>query len=188
MNVVVMRGQNDDEIADFVELTRHQALNVRFIEYMPFDGNVWSNEKLVPYRAMQQAVQAAFPQVTWHTFPGQGEGYSGMHFLGSSGCGRNLQLGMQSHVAFYRILVTGMFTLAVLKTETPFPPACLWLESLTLHWHTDSTVLLVCHDDLPQLASGYGGVIRMGSCACSCGTGPCWYASLPSPLRAPAGA
>ena len=61
--MVVMRGQNDDEIADFVELTRHQPINVRFIEYMPFDGNVWSNEKLVSYRAMQQAVQAAFPQV-----------------------------------------------------------------------------------------------------------------------------
>ena len=71
MNVVVMRGQNEDEIGDFVELTRHRALNVRFIEYMPFDGNVWSNEKLVPFRAMQQAVQAAFPQVTWHRLPGQ---------------------------------------------------------------------------------------------------------------------
>ena len=49
VNVVVMRGQNDDEILDFVEMTRKLPLNVRFIEYMPFDGNVWSNDKLVPY-------------------------------------------------------------------------------------------------------------------------------------------
>ena len=110
--MVVMRGQNDDEIADFVELTRHQALNVRFIEYMPFDGNVWSNEKLVPFRAMQQAVQAAFPQVTWHTRPGQGEGCSGMHFLGRSGCGLAPKLCMQSHIATNRIQE---FTLAVLE-------------------------------------------------------------------------
>lgn len=47
MNVVVMKGQNDDEIPDFVELTRKQPLNVRFIEYMPFDGNRWSNDKMV---------------------------------------------------------------------------------------------------------------------------------------------
>ena len=70
VNVVVMRGQNEDEIADFVELTRHQPVNVRFIEYMPFDGNVWSNEKLVSYRAMQQAVQDAFPQVPRVPVPG----------------------------------------------------------------------------------------------------------------------
>ena len=39
VNVVVMRGINDDEILDFVELTRAVPINIRFIEYMPFDGN-----------------------------------------------------------------------------------------------------------------------------------------------------
>ena len=38
VNVVVMRGVNDDEAADFVRLTLHQPVDVRFIEYMPFDG------------------------------------------------------------------------------------------------------------------------------------------------------
>lgn len=33
-----MRGLNDDEICDFVELTQHQRTDIRFIEYMPFDG------------------------------------------------------------------------------------------------------------------------------------------------------
>lgn len=47
VNVVVMRGVNDDEVADFAALTRHQPVNVRFIEYMPFDGNVWSDSKMV---------------------------------------------------------------------------------------------------------------------------------------------
>lgn len=46
--MVVMRGVNDDEIGDFCELTRYKPLNVRFIEYMPFDGNVWSRDKMVP--------------------------------------------------------------------------------------------------------------------------------------------
>ncbi|CAN1228749.1 GTP 3',8-cyclase, mitochondrial [Linum grandiflorum] len=40
VNCVVMRGLNDDEICDFVELTRDKPINVRFIEFMPFDGNM----------------------------------------------------------------------------------------------------------------------------------------------------
>ena len=56
-----MRGVNDDEIADFVELTRDRPINVRFIEYMPFDGNVWSDTKMVTYKQMMAAVQQRFP-------------------------------------------------------------------------------------------------------------------------------
>ncbi len=35
INVVVMRGINDDEVADFAELTRQHPWHVRFIELMP---------------------------------------------------------------------------------------------------------------------------------------------------------
>lgn len=38
VNCVVMRGLNDDELLDFVSLTEKKPLEVRFIEYMPFDG------------------------------------------------------------------------------------------------------------------------------------------------------
>ena len=38
INVVVLPGLNDEEIPDFVALTRHKPLTVRFIEPMPFDG------------------------------------------------------------------------------------------------------------------------------------------------------
>ncbi|KAF4702474.1 Molybdenum cofactor synthesis protein 1, partial [Perkinsus olseni] len=47
VNCVVMRGVNDDELLDFVELTREENLNVRFIEYMPFSGNNWGSGKLM---------------------------------------------------------------------------------------------------------------------------------------------
>ena len=47
VNVVVMRGDNEDELLDFVALTRDAPLNVRFIEYMPFDDNAWSRRKMV---------------------------------------------------------------------------------------------------------------------------------------------
>ena len=38
VNCVVMRGVNDQEVLDFVELTRNKPVEIRFIEYMPFDG------------------------------------------------------------------------------------------------------------------------------------------------------
>ncbi len=40
INVVVMRGQNDDEIAEFAQWTRRQPVFVRFIEVMPVHENV----------------------------------------------------------------------------------------------------------------------------------------------------
>ncbi|KAJ2505684.1 hypothetical protein IWW47_001938, partial [Coemansia sp. RSA 2052] len=52
VNVVVMRGQNDDEVPAFVEMTHDDAVDVRFIEYMPFDGNRWGRQKLVGYQEL----------------------------------------------------------------------------------------------------------------------------------------
>ena len=40
VNCVLMRGANDDEIADFAELTRERAWHVRFIELMPTGSNL----------------------------------------------------------------------------------------------------------------------------------------------------
>jgi len=52
VNCVVMRGENEHELASFVELTKHQALDVRFIEWMPFDQNQWQQKRFVGYREM----------------------------------------------------------------------------------------------------------------------------------------
>jgi GTP 3',8-cyclase len=41
INVVAMRGVNDDEVEALAELTRTRGWTVRFIEVMPLEGNVW---------------------------------------------------------------------------------------------------------------------------------------------------
>lgn len=38
INCVVIRGTNDHEVSNFVALTKNLPITVRFIEYMPFDG------------------------------------------------------------------------------------------------------------------------------------------------------
>jgi len=40
VNCVVIRGVNDQEVTNFIELTRNKPVDMRFIEYMPFDGKV----------------------------------------------------------------------------------------------------------------------------------------------------
>ncbi|GAB4858001.1 GTP 3',8-cyclase, mitochondrial [Ancistrocladus abbreviatus] len=63
VNCVIMRGFNDDEICDFVDMTRERPINVRFIEFMPFDGNVWNVKKLVPYAEIRHQVLKKFPSL-----------------------------------------------------------------------------------------------------------------------------
>lgn len=48
INVVVVRGCNDDELYDFAELSRRTGITVKFIEFMPFDGErLWNLERVV---------------------------------------------------------------------------------------------------------------------------------------------
>jgi cyclic pyranopterin phosphate synthase len=44
LNCVVIKNLNDIEVLDFVELTREKPIEVRFIEFMPFDGTLPSPE------------------------------------------------------------------------------------------------------------------------------------------------
>jgi len=46
LNVVAMRDFNDDELMDFVALTKENDITVRFIELMPFDSHqIWKTGK-----------------------------------------------------------------------------------------------------------------------------------------------
>jgi len=49
INCVLMRGFNDDEVVEFVKLTKQIKVDCRFIELMPFDGNEWSPKKFMSY-------------------------------------------------------------------------------------------------------------------------------------------
>ena len=48
INAVIIRGCNEDEIIDLASLAISGDVTVRFIEYMPFDGQrLWGTEKVV---------------------------------------------------------------------------------------------------------------------------------------------
>jgi len=64
LNMVVMRGHNDDEVVDFARLARDKGYEVRFIEFMPLDGdNIWTKEQVVPSQRIQEQIEDWFPLV-----------------------------------------------------------------------------------------------------------------------------
>ncbi len=60
LNVVVVRGVNDDEIPTLAKLSTERPLHVRFIEFMPI-GGYFSREKLVPAAEIMSRVQEIGP-------------------------------------------------------------------------------------------------------------------------------
>jgi cyclic pyranopterin phosphate synthase len=65
LNCVIVRGVNDDEIADFAAFGRDRGVEVRFIEWMPLDaGGQWSSAQVVPAGEIIAAVSQVWPLVT----------------------------------------------------------------------------------------------------------------------------
>ncbi len=50
VNMVVMRSFNENEILNFIDWTKDLPIHVRFIEFMPFEGNQWDNEKVFTFQ------------------------------------------------------------------------------------------------------------------------------------------
>lgn len=64
LNAVLMKGFNDNEIIGFIQMTKDLPVSVRFIEFMPFDGNKWDKEKMVSYAEVMDIVNSSFDEKT----------------------------------------------------------------------------------------------------------------------------
>jgi cyclic pyranopterin phosphate synthase len=60
LNAVAMRGENENELVDFVALTRDPQMHVRFIEFMPFSGNGWEWNKVLPASEILESLKQHF--------------------------------------------------------------------------------------------------------------------------------
>jgi cyclic pyranopterin phosphate synthase len=61
VNVVVVKGLNDMEVLDFVEMTKDKEISVRFIEFMPFTGNKWDKSKIQPADVTLSRIMEKYP-------------------------------------------------------------------------------------------------------------------------------
>jgi cyclic pyranopterin phosphate synthase len=64
VNIVLVRGFNDDEIVDFARLARRRDLVVRFIEFMPLDADhSWNRNLVVTAQEIVVAIHPVYPLV-----------------------------------------------------------------------------------------------------------------------------
>ena len=62
VNAVVVRGHNEDEVADFAAFARELDIKMRFIEFMPLDaGHDWSRADVVSGREIRELISQRFP-------------------------------------------------------------------------------------------------------------------------------
>ncbi len=61
LNIVVMAGINDHEIADFVGFARTHPVAVRFIEYMPTQGRNHDKSLLIPSAQILEMIRRVMP-------------------------------------------------------------------------------------------------------------------------------
>lgn len=60
LNIVLIKGVNDSEIPDFIELTKNKNITVKFIEFMPFKGNHWDWSKGISRDHILHEVESRF--------------------------------------------------------------------------------------------------------------------------------
>ena len=62
INAVVVRGHNEDEVADFAAFAREHDVKMRFIEFMPLDsGHDWSRADVVSGKEIRARIEERFP-------------------------------------------------------------------------------------------------------------------------------
>jgi cyclic pyranopterin phosphate synthase len=62
INAVIVRGHNEDEVADFAAFAREHDVKMRFIEFMPLDsGHDWSRTDVVSGREIRERISERFP-------------------------------------------------------------------------------------------------------------------------------
>jgi len=62
INVVVMKGINDDELLDFASFGRSKGVMVRFIEFMPLDADeIWNNDLVLTQAEIIQRIGEEYP-------------------------------------------------------------------------------------------------------------------------------
>jgi len=62
LNVVAMRGVNDDELVDFAVFGRERGITVRFIEFMPLDAQeAWTYDQVLTQAEILETIGSVFP-------------------------------------------------------------------------------------------------------------------------------
>ncbi|MBS2022599.1 MAG: GTP 3',8-cyclase MoaA [Deltaproteobacteria bacterium] len=91
VNAVALQGTNQDELCDLARLVAGElGLEMRYIEYMPFDGNHWSDSQLLPAAAIRAELEREFELLPLAD-DGTGSGTAALHGLRDRATGARLR-------------------------------------------------------------------------------------------------
>ena len=83
INTVIIKDFNDDEVLDFVHFAKHENVEVRFIEFMPFgDTGLWDSSKVVTSAELEAFIKKTHdlvPSVNSHQGPARMFKIPGQH-------------------------------------------------------------------------------------------------------------
>jgi len=86
INAVIVRGRNDDELADFARFARENDVVMRFIEFMPLDsGHGWNRSDVVSGKEIREKIGEVYPLVQKETTRGTGTAWKYAFADGSPG-------------------------------------------------------------------------------------------------------
>jgi len=60
LNIVTVRGVNDEEILDFVEFIEDKPIALRFIEFMPVGQNGWTRSQFIPSSFVKDQIESKY--------------------------------------------------------------------------------------------------------------------------------
>jgi GTP 3',8-cyclase len=146
VNTVLVRGVNDDEILDLASFGRERGVEVRFIEFMPLDGDgQWSLDRVVPAGEVIERIDAVYP-LTPAEGPAQPQGQAGA----SPGPGRGPEPADR-----YRYLDGAGHVGVIASVTRPFCSNCDRVR-LTAEGSLRSCLFAVRERDLREVLRGGG--------------------------------
>jgi GTP 3',8-cyclase len=118
INVVLMRGVNDNEIVDFARFGREKGVGVRFIEFMPLDADdAWSRDAVVPSGEVIEKINEVFPLVKAQHGPAPSAQWSYADGIGDVGVIASVTEPFCGDCDRVRITAEGQFRTCLFATD-----------------------------------------------------------------------
>ena len=151
LNCVMMRGINDDEIMDFVELAKDRDISVRFIEFVPYTGNQWDDKRFFSHDEIMEVVKKKYTYERIHPEDPIAKYYQIPGFKGSMGVIGSISEPFCDRCNRLRITADGRFKVCL---NSP--------QEIELNKDmTDEELLVHIREELMKKPKEHGGIEKM---------------------------
>ncbi len=121
INTVLMRGFNEEEVGDLVRFAKEHGATLRFIEFMPLDGDVWTQDSFLS----AEEIRRFFPEPeSWEHEESGRTSHQGNHFSGELSPAAAGAEGDAGPAQYYRHVRTGQRVGVIAAVSAHFCQTC----------------------------------------------------------------